>query len=38
MLSADIENFLTKGLDLMGLNLNNQPEALSRLSIYFHEL
>jgi 16S rRNA (guanine527-N7)-methyltransferase len=38
MLSADIENFLAKGLDLMGLHLNNQPEALSRLSIYFHEL
>ena len=34
----EIKNFLTKGLDLMGLNLNNQPEALSRLSIYFHEL
>ena len=38
MLSADIENFLSKGLDLMGLHLQNQPEALSRLSIYFHEL
>src|SRR5210317_1520077 len=35
---SEINNFLGKGLDLMGLNLNNQPEALSRLSIYFHEL
>ena len=34
----EIKNFLTKGLDLMGLHLQNQPEALSRLAIYFHEL
>jgi len=35
---ADIENFLAQGLDLMGLHLQNQPEALSRLALYFHEL
>ena len=34
----EIKDFLAKGLDLMGLNLNNQPEALLHLSIYFHEL
>ena len=38
MLSTDIENFLAKGLDLMGLHLHNQPEELSRLALYFHEL
>jgi 16S rRNA (guanine527-N7)-methyltransferase len=35
---ADIENFLAKGLDFMGLQIHNQPEALSRLALYFHEL
>jgi len=35
---ADIENFLAQGLNLMGLSLDNQPEALSRLAFYFHEL
>ncbi len=38
MLAADIENFLARGLDRMGLSLAGQPEALSRLSLYFHEL
>ena len=38
MLSSEIENFLAKGLEIMGLNLPNQSEALSRLSLYFHEL
>ena len=38
MNQTEIENFLAKGLDLMGLNINNQPEALLHLSIYFHEL
>ena len=39
MLSTiDAENFLAKGLKLMGLSLDNQPEALSRLALYFHEL
>jgi 16S rRNA (guanine527-N7)-methyltransferase len=38
MLAADIENFLAQGLDRMGLSLAGQPEALSRLSLYFHEL
>ena len=35
---ADIENFLAQSLDLMRLSLDNQPEALSRLALYFHEL
>jgi len=38
MLSSDVVNFLSHGLDLMGLHLHDQPEALSRLAIYFHEL
>jgi len=38
MLEADIENFLARGLAIMGLSLENQPEALSRLSRYFREL
>ncbi|MFC1845190.1 16S rRNA (guanine(527)-N(7))-methyltransferase RsmG [Thermodesulfobacteriota bacterium] len=38
MNQPEIENFLAKGLDLMGLQINNQPEVLSRLAIYFHEL
>ncbi len=38
MQTADIENFLARGLGLMGLSLDNQPEALSRLSLYFQEL
>jgi len=38
MLTVDIENFLTRGLALMELSLAGQPEALSRLSLYFHEL
>jgi 16S rRNA (guanine527-N7)-methyltransferase len=38
MLTADIEKFLARGLDIMGLSLDNQPQALSRLSHYFQEL
>ena len=38
MLTVDIENFLARGLALMGLSLAGQPEALSRLALYFHEL
>jgi 16S rRNA (guanine527-N7)-methyltransferase len=38
MLTADIENFLARGLRLMGISLDNQPEALARLSAYFQEL
>ena len=35
---SEINNFLAKGLDLMGLHLQNQSEALSRLALYFKEL
>ena len=35
---SEINNFLAKGLELMGLHLHNQPEALARLALYFHEL
>jgi len=38
MLTSAIENFLAQGLKIMGLSLSNQPEALSRLSLYFQEL
>jgi 16S rRNA (guanine527-N7)-methyltransferase len=38
MKQPEIVNFLAEGLDLMGLHINNQPEALSRLAQYFHEL
>ncbi|UCD65477.1 MAG: 16S rRNA (guanine(527)-N(7))-methyltransferase RsmG [Deltaproteobacteria bacterium] len=38
MLTADIEKFLAQGLNIMGLSLDNQPQALSRLSHYFQEL
>jgi 16S rRNA (guanine527-N7)-methyltransferase len=38
MLSSDVVNFLAQGLDLMGLHFHEQPEALSRLALYFHEL
>jgi 16S rRNA (guanine527-N7)-methyltransferase len=38
MLTSDIENFLDQGLELMGLHLDNQPEALELLALYFHEL
>ena len=38
MNQKDIENFLAQGLELMGLHLNNQPEVLERLALYFHEL
>ena len=38
MLSSDAANFLAQGLKLMGLHLDNQPEALARLALYFHEL
>jgi 16S rRNA (guanine527-N7)-methyltransferase len=38
MRPSDIENFLDQGLDSMGLFLDNQPEALARLSLYFQEL
>jgi 16S rRNA (guanine527-N7)-methyltransferase len=36
--ASDVENFLAQGLSLMGLSLDKQPEALSRLSRYFLEL
>lgn len=35
---AEIKKFLAQGLELMGLRLHNQPEALARLALYFHEL
>ena len=38
MQPVDIENFLAQGLKLMGLPLDNQPEALRNLSLYFQEL
>jgi len=38
MHTVDIENFLARGLELMGLSLDNQPEALPRLFLYFQEL
>ena len=38
MRTADIESYLAQGLGLMGLSLDNEPEALSRLSLYFQEL
>jgi 16S rRNA (guanine527-N7)-methyltransferase len=38
MKSNDIENFLARGIELMGLHLENQDEALSRLADYFQEL
>lgn len=38
MLTADIENFLARGLEQMGLQLPDQPEALAKLARYFQEL
>jgi 16S rRNA (guanine527-N7)-methyltransferase len=38
MNQTEIENFLAKGLDLMGLHSHNLPEVLSRLALYFYEL
>ena len=38
MLTADIEKFLSHGLDIMGISLENEPAVLSRLSLYFQEL
>jgi 16S rRNA (guanine527-N7)-methyltransferase len=38
MLRTEVEDFLAQGLDLMGLSLENQPEALARLALYFQEL
>ena len=38
MQTTDIENFLAQGLKLMGISLHSQPEALSRLALYFQEL
>jgi len=35
---SEIIDFLARGLDFMGLPLHNQPETLSRLAVYFHEL
>lgn len=35
---TDAENFLAQGLDLMGIALDHQPEALARLALYFQEL
>ena len=34
----DAENFLAQGLELMGISLDHQPEALARLALYFQEL
>ena len=34
----EFENFLSQGLNLMGLFLDNQTESLARLSLYFQEL
>ena len=38
MQKTEVENFLAQGLELMGLSLDNQAEALARLSLYFEEL
>jgi 16S rRNA (guanine527-N7)-methyltransferase len=38
MLPSDAQNFLARGLAIMGLSLESQPEALSRLCRYFLEL
>ena len=38
MPAIDIEDFLARGLKIMGLALHNQAEALARLSVYFQEL
>ena len=38
MLPSDVVNFLARGLAIMELSLDIQPEALSRLSLYFQEL
>ena len=38
MLTADIENFLAQGFELMGLQFDNQAETLDRLVRYFQEL
>ena len=38
MVLFEIESFLAEGLELMGLALDNQPEAVKRLSLYFQEL
>jgi len=38
MLRTEVEDFLAQGLHLMGLAVDNQPEALVRLALYFQEL
>jgi 16S rRNA (guanine527-N7)-methyltransferase len=38
MLTSAIEDFLAQGLERMGLSLDHQPEAISRLILYFQEL
>ena len=38
MQTVDVENFLARGLERMGLHLENQDEAVSRLADYFQEL
>ena len=38
MQTVDVENFLVQGLERMGLHLENQDEAVSRLVGYFQEL
>lgn len=38
MLPPDVEDFLARGLDLMGLQLPDQSNALDRLGRYFREL
>jgi len=38
MQTADVENFLARGLERMGLHFENQEEALSLLAVYFQEL
>ena len=38
MSSINAEDFLSRGLGLMEISLDNQPEAVARLSLYFQEL
>lgn len=38
MIVSEIENFLAEGLKLLGLALENQSEAVKRLTLYFQEL
>ena len=36
--AINVEDFLTHGLETMGLHIDNLPEVTGRLSLYFHEL